>query len=1061
MAWTTLFGACSKGPAPPPPPVKATSCEVTPDGDVVAGSKIAWRIACEVPKSGVAVGGSMLVMFPHPYYNNRPHNMLPQATDPAAPGYARASRNGQPVEATTVDIPLRPGTVKISAKEVWRAGDKIVVTLGETPPVGEGEPTSTFDAPKALAEDFRMVVLLDATGDEQYERLAIAKGMHVVADTAVRAEVVAPSTLGKDEPFDATVRFFDAFGNIAKPNEPTTVRFAEYVERPMLSAPDEAAELSPTPEATPAAVDDDTATDDDTAEAEPAPLPDAFQPADEATIGEAYASVPAGRFALPGYRYIVAELGNGLPVEISNPIHVTIERPHRRVYFGDIHGHSAYSDGMNSPEFFYDTAAGPAALSFAALSDHEWQLTADEWRRIQALCEARVQPGKFTTLLAWEFSFGGHGIIYYDNCDAVHPQPPDGGPRELWEIVVNGARPYSWSATSGGFLRGHGDKRLLPDMLPPEGAILIPHTSATPGMGDEWEAFPRGLTPSVEVYSGHGDSESADAPRPVEPFVKHGSVSRALDTGFNMGFVAASDSHDTRPGIARWGRYPGGLTAVEVGALTRRTVFDAIAGGRTYATSGARILLSAEIDGQGPRRNPLLVKKPTIKYEAAGTAPIRYIDFIKNGQVVHTAALPSRGRIIAGSWTDDHFDEPAVLYLRLTQADDQIAWTSPFYLQHPDYARIDDFDAKVLPDGVVVSWNASSGANESRLTLLKRMGNDGDGDPAGYAAVGPADYPVGPVEFRDSPVDGTGVTAYYLLREDATETIPSKKKGEEPEVRTHTRYVGPVAAPGLVPAMHREDGSWLLGYYVPERSHVTVTIRDTEGRLVRTFLEGVRDVGYGQLVWDGNDEAGRPVNALTFYQAYIGAYTSPRVAIMEMPEEGPMPASMAPTPAPTPIDAPLPTSTPEPTTTSSSTSTTSTTTSTSTSTSTTTTVTTATSTSTTVTTTTTSTTIEEAVVTTSTSTSRPSTSTSRPTTTTTRPPTPTPTPEPSPTATPAWTPTPIPGVETAPIVEPTPTPTDDAYPSSDDLLRTLSDALEESGYEDAPAPGDAPAEDRE
>ena len=59
---------------------------------------------------------------------------------------------------------------------------------------------------------------------------------------------------------------------------------------------------------------------------------------------------------------------NGLSAE-SNPMLVTREGP--RILWGDLHGHSNFSDGTGLPEDYYRYARDVAALDVAALTDHD------------------------------------------------------------------------------------------------------------------------------------------------------------------------------------------------------------------------------------------------------------------------------------------------------------------------------------------------------------------------------------------------------------------------------------------------------------------------------------------------------------------------------------------------------------------------------------------------------------------------------------------------------------------------------------------------------------------
>ncbi|TFF89375.1 MAG: hypothetical protein EU549_00895, partial [Promethearchaeota archaeon] len=72
----------------------------------------------------------------------------------------------------------------------------------------------------------------------------------------------------------------------------------------------------------------------------------------------------------PGIHYINVIDGNGNRYR-SNPIIVKpIGTAKNRLYWGDIHGHTTYSDGSGLPSGSYEFAREVALLDYAALTDH-------------------------------------------------------------------------------------------------------------------------------------------------------------------------------------------------------------------------------------------------------------------------------------------------------------------------------------------------------------------------------------------------------------------------------------------------------------------------------------------------------------------------------------------------------------------------------------------------------------------------------------------------------------------------------------------------------------------
>lgn len=73
----------------------------------------------------------------------------------------------------------------------------------------------------------------------------------------------------------------------------------------------------------------------------------------------------------------------------------------------------------------------------------------------------------------------------------------------------------------------------------------------------------------------------------------------------------------------------------------------------------------------------------------------------------------------------------------------------------------------------------------------------------------------------------------------------------------------------------------LIGYTLPTREHVTVSVYDASGRLVRTLLDETRGAGSHDVQWDGRDNAGVTVGSgVYFYRITAGKYSESRKMVM-------------------------------------------------------------------------------------------------------------------------------------------------------------------------------------
>jgi hypothetical protein len=212
-------------------------------------------------------------------------------------------------------------------------------------------------------------------------------------------------------------------------------------------------------------------------------------------------------------------------------------------YYGDIHGHTGYSDGYGLPAEYFARAMDEQKLDFAAISDHaEIMLNFEEafpkespdtpslWESTIEALEAAYAPGQFVTLAGFEWTSKtyGHRNVYFR--DVVHlPQSPLSSnvflsPEDLWQEL---------------------DRQACQ-------AFTIPHHPGRLTHRVDW-SFSHERERLVEIYSKWGNSESLSSDYEsfifylVIPFLKifmiNRFVSGALLNGHKLGIIAASDTH--------------------------------------------------------------------------------------------------------------------------------------------------------------------------------------------------------------------------------------------------------------------------------------------------------------------------------------------------------------------------------------------------------------------------------------------------------------------------------------------------------------------------------------
>ncbi|MFO8071857.1 MAG: CehA/McbA family metallohydrolase [Polyangia bacterium] len=339
----------------------------------------------------------------------------------------------------------------------------------------------------------------------------------------------------------------------------------------------------------------------------------------------------------------------------------------RRILFGDIHQHTAASDGTGTHAETYHRARYRYDDDIAAVSDHESFLgkrtPPGEWIETCRAADERTVSGAFVALHAYEWTGRmhpgpGHKVVY---------PPAQGGP------VLS--RDDEASAESSALLRRARES----------GALVFPHHVGWTG-ADAANHDPQ-VQSCWEIVSCHGAYE-----RPgVGPIATRGDdkpgqfVAEMLDAGLRFGLVGGSDGHglDWQHGICRVrDSHRTGLTAVLCERATREAVLDALRARRCYATSGAKILLWLEAAGAPMGSEIRAPAGARFRALAEGTAPLSSAALVTGGGRELVLEISGRELRAAGSLPPPPADPGwSYWYLRVVQSDDQVAWSSPIWLE--------------------------------------------------------------------------------------------------------------------------------------------------------------------------------------------------------------------------------------------------------------------------------------------------------------------------------------------------------------------------------------------
>jgi hypothetical protein len=308
-----------------------------------------------------------------------------------------------------------------------------------------------------------------------------------------------------------------------------------------------------------------------------------------------------------GIHRIIVKDDDGLNA-ISNPIVAHKKDRERRLFWGDLHGQThgesrgIFSDtvGAGTPKEYFAFARDVAALDFCSWQGNDFQVSNDLWQDVCKETKSFNQPGKFVTFLGYEWSGntpcgGDHNILYLTDDQKIYRSSH--ALIEDKSDIDDDKRPITelWKTF-------HGRKDVM----------AIPH------VGGRYANFAfqnQEFIHLVEIHSFHGT---------FEWFAKE-----ALDKGLKIGFIAGGDDHTCRPGLSppihNMDKTKGGLVAIYANKLTRSSLWQGLLNRHCYGTTGARIILSVEVDEHIMGDEFSTNKFPTIHVKVYGTTHLQEI----------------------------------------------------------------------------------------------------------------------------------------------------------------------------------------------------------------------------------------------------------------------------------------------------------------------------------------------------------------------------------------------------------------------------------------------------
>jgi hypothetical protein len=239
-----------------------------------------------------------------------------------------------------------------------------------------------------------------------------------------------------------------------------------------------------------------------------------------------------------------------------------------------------------------------------------------------------------------------------------------------------GIRPLPRGVLEGTPEKGAPDTRRLYAYLKHFGGMCSSHTSGT-SMGTDWRDNDPLVEPVVEIYQGHRHNyEAMGAPRApsqrrqVGGFRPAGYVWNAFDKGYRLGFQSSSDHVSTHMS------YGVVLTA----DISRQGLIDAFKKRHSYAATD-NIILHVHSGDHIMGDEFETEERPTLDIRVQGTGPIARLHVIRDDEYVYSIE-PKKAEVKIQYTDMDPEAGTAYYYVRVEQADGNLAWASPMWIKY-------------------------------------------------------------------------------------------------------------------------------------------------------------------------------------------------------------------------------------------------------------------------------------------------------------------------------------------------------------------------------------------
>lgn len=340
-----------------------------------------------------------------------------------------------------------------------------------------------------------------------------------------------------------------------------------------------------------------------------------------------------------------------------------------KLYFGDIHSHSYHSDGTGDADEFFMRCRDLLGMDFCALTDHEYfclkSISGYTWAEMCQVAASLNSPGEFVVFPGYEWTGKAHPGPGHKHVIYPYDYPPLFSKADP---AYDDDHPHDFAAR-----------------VRESGGLSIPHHTAWSGVDKQYHDA--SIEPIMEICSAHGANEFLQI-RPIPPrddrYFEGYFTQDLYREGLKFGLVGGTDSHGLlwHHGTS-WTRNTAisGLTAVYARDLTREAIWEALLCRRTYATSGAQIVLGFSINGHlmGSRVELGRGSSAKLSIHVMGTSALHKVTVVKDCSD-YREYRPKGCRFDVAFEDSGPENGETLYYIRVVQDDGHMAWSSPIWV---------------------------------------------------------------------------------------------------------------------------------------------------------------------------------------------------------------------------------------------------------------------------------------------------------------------------------------------------------------------------------------------